>query len=597
MAFGAAEIIVFGIQAGVRLYGQSRQAYVEKTRERDFVMPLPGLSHDPTVTRAFAYFKDNIQGKRYVAGSIRLTELHEMARAGAQAFENNHPVEAQEYVELYKFYCLGDEGKLVEDKFLISEVIALNTVAQWSRGETLHPTAIRRIAGTITEIGIDFFTSGPGAARLAGKSPTKLLLTDVLRALDDHSFVSEGLEGAIEKVFIATLDAIEENPAIVSGDPKMQKFVSGVARGVVEDIQKRIDNLPENQRLFAADRLDEVARAVFRSVVRNGADTVIENPETFLGTRAGGEPAMASKLGKIILDAVLPEGSTGVDLTAMATGENLDKLVKGTLAILTEHPDLMGIDTPGIEKIVQEITRELSSMTEKIGLDLFPDVARLVLEKTAANLELFWTPDDQEQNLAVKAVKSFLSELAREPETGKWKPSLSKSQVLNIVEAVLDDLADNPSLVSRVVTGKPAIEAAVAAILSGFAEHELDNFSSAAAAKIAVRGLKAATERWEMLEFLPGGETTATLALTSVIETVFAALTAGDEKAVWRMTQGHVLVAIFDSVFTKLTDYGVTEDSLNKLRAVFDKARENLKVSGRFSIDTFASDLERRLAA
>ena len=60
MAFGATEIIMFGIQAGVRLYGQARQAYVEKTRERELVMPLPGLDHSPTVTRAFAYFKDNI---------------------------------------------------------------------------------------------------------------------------------------------------------------------------------------------------------------------------------------------------------------------------------------------------------------------------------------------------------------------------------------------------------------------------------------------------------------------------------------------------------------------------------------------------------
>ena len=597
MAFGAAEIIMFGIKAGVRLYGQARQAYVEKTRERELVMPLPGLGHSPTVTRAFAYFKDNVQGKCYMAESVRLAELHEMAKAGAQAFKNNHPVEAKEYVELYEFYRLGDAGTLVNDKFLLSEIVALNTIAQWRRGETPHPTAIRRIAGTATEIGIEFFAAGPGSGKLAGNSPTSLLLTEVLRTLDDHSFVSEGLEGAIEKVFIATLDAIEENPAIISGDPKMQKFVSGVAGGVVEDIQKRIDRLPENQRLFAADRLGEVARAVFRSVVRNGADMVLENPETFLGTQAPGESAMASKLGKIILDAVLPADSTGVDLSAIATGESLDKLVKGALAVLAEHPDLMGIDNPGIEIIVQETVTELAGQTEKIGPDLFPDIAQLVLEKTAANLDLFWTPDNPEQNLAVTAVRSLLGELAREPGAGEWKAGLSRSQVLNVVEAVLDDLADNPVLVSRMVAGKPAIEAAIAAILTGFAQQELDNFSSATATEIAVRGLKAATERWEMLERLPGGADAATLALTSVIDTIFAGLTAGDTKATWRLTQGHVLVAIFDNAFAKLTDYGVTADSLTKLSAALDQARTNLEAGGRFSIDAFASDLESRLAA
>ena len=597
MAFGAAEIIMFGIKAGVRLYGQARQAYVEKTRQRELVMPLPGLGHSPTVNRAFAYFKDNVQGKRYVAESVRLAELHEKAKAGATAFEKNHRDEAKEYAELYKFYRLGDAGTLVNDKFLLSEIVALNTVAQWRRGETPHPTAIRRIAGTVTEIGIDFFATGPGSGKLAGNSPTSLLLTEVLRTLDDHSFVSEGLEGAIEKVFIATLDAIEENPAIISGDPKMQKFVSGVAGGVVEDIQQRIDGLAENQRLFAADRLGEVAHAVFRSVVRNGADMVLENPETFLGTQAAGESAMASKLGKIILDAVLPADSTGLDLSAIATGESLDKLVKGALAVIAEHPDLMGIDNPGIERMVQETVTELASQTQKIGPDLFPDIAQLVLEKTAANLDLFWTPDDPERNLAVTAVRSLLGELAREPQAGTWKASLSRSQVLNIVEAVLDDLADNPALVSRKVAGKPAIEAAIAAILTGLAQQELDNFSSATATEIAVRGLKAATERWEMLECLPGGADAAALALTSVIDTVFAGLTAGDTKAAWRLTQGHVLVAIFDNAFAKLTDYGVTADSLTKLSAALDEARTNLEAGGRFSIDAFASDLESRLAA
>ena len=597
MAFGAEEIIMFGIQAGVRLHGQARQSYVEKTRERELVIPLPGLDHSPTVTRAFAYFKDNIQGKRYAAASVRLAELHEMAKAGAQAFKVNHPAESKEYVELYEFYRLGDAGTLVAEKFLLTDIIALNAVAQWRRGETPHPTAIRRIAGTVTEIGIDFFASGPGAGKLAGNSPTKLLLTEVLRTLDDHSFVSEGLEGAIEKVFIATLDLIQENPAIVSGDPKMQKFVSGIAWGVIDDIQKRIDKLPENQRLLTADRFGEVARSVFRSVVRNSADTVLENPETFLGVQAGGESAMAAKLGKIVLDVVLPEGSTGVDLTAVATGETLDKLVKGALAVLVEHPDLMGIDNPEIEKIVQEVATKLASQTEIIGPDLFPDVARLVLEKTAANLALFWTPEGPGQNLAVTAVRSLISELAREPAAGKWKPDFSKSQVLNIVEAVLDDLADNPALVSRVVTGKPAIEAAVAAILAGFAEQELDNFSSATAVKIAIRGLKAATECWELLERLSGGEGTDTLALAAVIDTVFTGLSGGNEKALWRLTQSHVLVAIFDTAFAKLIDYGVTQESLGKLKAVLDEVRANLEVGGRFLIEGFASDLESRLAA
>ena len=42
---GVADAVIFGIQAGIRLYGQARQAYVEKTRERDLVYRLAASEH------------------------------------------------------------------------------------------------------------------------------------------------------------------------------------------------------------------------------------------------------------------------------------------------------------------------------------------------------------------------------------------------------------------------------------------------------------------------------------------------------------------------------------------------------------------------
>jgi len=55
-AFPAADIILFGIQAGVRLYGQARQAYIERTRERALTLPFPGIPHEVKATDARLYF-------------------------------------------------------------------------------------------------------------------------------------------------------------------------------------------------------------------------------------------------------------------------------------------------------------------------------------------------------------------------------------------------------------------------------------------------------------------------------------------------------------------------------------------------------------
>ena len=479
----------------------------------------------------------------------------------------------------------------------VNEIVALNTIAQWRRGETPHPTAIRRIAGTITEIGIDFFATGPGRGQLSKNSPAQLVLSDVLTVLDDHAFVANGLEGVIEKVFITTLDAIAETPAIVSGDPKMQTFVAGVAGGVVADIQARLDQLPENERLFAADRLSHVGRAVFRSVVRNGAETVLDHPNTFLGTTREGEAAMAAKLGTIILDTVLPEDSTGIDLAAVATGETLDELVKGALYVISEHPDLMGIDDPGIEAIVRTVSAELAAETEKLDADLFPEIVRLVLESTAENLEALWMPDDADDNLAATAVKALLQELSRKPDQGAWRPRLTKSLVLELTETVLDELAQNPGLVTRKVSGKPAIGAAVAAIIDGLARQELAHFSAAAATQVIAMGVKAAAERWELLEEIPGDGDTARLALTAAIDAVLAVIAGSNARAAWRLTRDRILASIFDIALAALSEFGANASTIGKLQGALEDAVAPLKAGGRFSLEAFADDLEARLAA
>ncbi len=38
----------------------------------------------------------------------------------------------------------------------------MTTLAQWRKGNTPHPTALRRIAGTLVEIGIDYFATARG---------------------------------------------------------------------------------------------------------------------------------------------------------------------------------------------------------------------------------------------------------------------------------------------------------------------------------------------------------------------------------------------------------------------------------------------------
>jgi hypothetical protein len=231
------------------------------------------------------------------------------------------------------------------------------------------------------------------------------------------------------------------------------------------------------------------------------------------------------------------------------------------------------------------------------GPDLFPDIARLVLEQTAGHLDTLWQPEGIGQNLAVTAVATLLTELARKPETGPWRPKLSKSQLLNVVESVLDDLARNPAILTREVSNRPALEVALRAVLDALAAQELGRFSSNTAVQIAALAVQAVAERWEFLEELSDDTGHKQIAVATVIEAVLSTVMHAGEKPAWTLAQDVVLVALIDTAFATLAEYGINAGALQTLQAALDKVVADLAAGGRFSVDAFADDLAQTLAA
>ena len=53
---GTAEVVIWGIKAGIRLAQESRQAYAEATIIRDLTLPLPNYNPEVSVGVAAGYF-------------------------------------------------------------------------------------------------------------------------------------------------------------------------------------------------------------------------------------------------------------------------------------------------------------------------------------------------------------------------------------------------------------------------------------------------------------------------------------------------------------------------------------------------------------
>jgi len=601
MPVGTADIILFGIQAGIRLYGQARQAYVENTREREFTMPLPGLDHTATVGQAQSYFLADPFGRKHLQESERVRELHAEVMADRAAFEAD-AARSNEYTGAFQYFRSVDSGAVTKDGFGASDVLALTTIAQWKRGEAPHPTALKRIAGTLVEIGIDYFANGPGAGTLSESSPAGKIVKRLLTELDDVSFVADGLEGVVKTLFVAALETLADDPQLLSADEKAQRFIGAVARGVVGDVNRYLESLPEEERLLTAKSLESMAGLLFRSVARNGVSHVLSNPAALLGTPEGGSSELVTRVGTAVLDLILPSAESPLDLSALFTADSLDKVVRAGLEVVVAHPEMLGIDADdksALETILLEVADGILEDARKIGPDLFPELARLILERTAGNLNLLWDPESDLEHVLVTATRELLTTLATKPADGTaWAPKLGRKEVIDLAESLLDEVAANPGLVTNRIGGHTAIKLAVEATLTELAAIELDDLSIATVQSILKSVVIAVTTRRDFLDRFRGLDGVTRVAIGNVLHAVVSVVFAEDaagSRAQWALARSSVLDAIITVSLDRLSEHGLDRARLTRLKEALDGIAQTLEERGSFSIDAFANLLDTSL--
>jgi len=150
---GEAELIMFAIRSAIKLGQQSRSAYVDATRRRELVLPLPNFPTAITVDSAGGYFIG--EGLRHVRRPSRLADL-------VDKWKVRTPLAAAEVEELRVLRCecfvqdLTEAGLPVPaadvSTFAPEGLQALLAVRQWGRGTDPTPSALQRVGATLIEI-------------------------------------------------------------------------------------------------------------------------------------------------------------------------------------------------------------------------------------------------------------------------------------------------------------------------------------------------------------------------------------------------------------------------------------------------------------
>jgi len=248
-----------------------------------------------------------------------------------------------------------------------------------------------------------------------------------------------------------------------------------------------------------------------------------------------------------------------------------------------------------------QLAKDLAKSTAILGVDLLPDVMRLVLEKTAQNAELLWPGNfkDPGKHLLITASKVLLQQLATPPRSGdSWKPKLSHSQIMDILEVTLDEVVGNPQwLIDLAADGSPLLSDLVKSVLGVLKKIPAERLSKETGVAIIKASIKAVGLRKGFLDKITV-DGKQKKALVAILEIITESLLSNnvDSKAQWTLARGQVVGLVVEMVLTKLSAAGISEGILKKLQSILDEAVAALKANKAWSLNMLVGKIEKMAA-
>lgn len=474
-----AEAILFTIQSALKLESALRRAYAESIKRRELVLPLPDMDTRPVNRTIRNFFNDEDP----VEGGAQFLELFPELKALQEDYENLLEEESdprrKKYLSFYQKLkpLTGEKGGAEQDILTESSpkaLAGLMVVRQWEAEDASKLSPLQLLAATIVEIGIDYYTQVP--TPFSTHNPYGRALKSFLAGFDDLELEDKDdfkhlARTFVPRLFISASTVLGELSDEITDDEKFQTFIRATSSKIAGDIYRQIKAhtaTVEDAIRFDQQSVVEWGQFLFRSAVKNAGEEFLGNPGGFLGTNEGASKIIQST-GATLLDLLIENPAEKIDFRQAFTNETLDLLLQQTFGVIAEHPELLS-GKQGIREIVIGVSESLEATLADTGTvysigELVPELARLVLEHTAGNLDRLWNIEEENgEHLLLLTVRQLLEVLAIPPATGKWRPRLSKTQLLGIADNLLGEVVHNPGWILVKVEDKPLLTEVLEAV-------------------------------------------------------------------------------------------------------------------------------------
>lgn len=588
------QIILFAIQAAVRLEGQVRQAQIDRIKNHSINLLIPQFDGSVNVKSAVRWFTRT--GASSISDDLVLVQLVQKAEVDRRGLTD---AESERIIKEYTKIRNLDEGHVKFGGGIPKEhIFALTEVKQWEDGKNPTPSPLQRIGGALIEIGVDYFKTTPYLAN--ANSPQAKMLCSFLDAVDEIDFAEGQLQDIASKMMFATLETIDHGTGFLSGDDKSSKLLKSLAKGIIADVNTFVKTEGAGN-LFKQEQAKQWGQIVFKSVLSTAGETVLNNPNKFLGNSAGAE--MVQSVGNCLVRGIMEDIDAGdgaiVSLKNVFTADTLDKVTKASFEVLAEHPEWYAVDNEGVKNILTQLTKEIANYPNQLGMDMLPDLVTMILTQTSGNLELIYQGDPSKpaNNLLIKATTIVLGTLqnAVPVEAGQpWKPIFTKSNTIALVDVVLQEVVTKPEwILTEAEDASPILKEVLSATFQSLQGVSVGNMSTATKMNIVKSAINAVTIQQGLLEKMNvNGEQKQLLnyGIDIVLDIAFGQ--KANAKAKWALASGQALDMMIDGVLHRIAVEGASDDVLNLTKEFLNGEIESLTDGQGLNVKALAAKLK-----
>ena len=256
-------LVLFAIEAGVRLGRKINEVLVDETAQRPLLMPLGDLFGSVTEAEAMRFFSVDQPDLIKPDGSC-FAIRNDRAKL-IQVYRAMRGVEAQ--------VMAPASDPNARRKEIVGHLGALDQFDQ--KFQAGHPA--RRILGTVVEVGVDYFAAHPEA--MGRDSTARKIVHAFVSGLQDTDFAEGTGRQILGDLLGSALHAVGDYAALIDDDRRLKVLLGAVTGAVAEDLRKAVQEEDEVAR-------HQLFRRIGTSLLRGTASALTTLHNYLISSRA-----------------------------------------------------------------------------------------------------------------------------------------------------------------------------------------------------------------------------------------------------------------------------------------------------------------------